>query len=109
MSITRLSLAIASIVTALGVLAWPLVFFLSVFMFDAPGSSQSTITVLLANAFYLYPIPAIIGNIFFWGAFRRKKNLESFYYFLISASGYIVVLCLIVLLMLVCDGKFACG
>jgi len=69
---------------------------------------ESPITVALAIAMYLYPIPAIVGNILFWGAFRRKDGKKCLYYFLLSASGYLVIIGLIVALELMCDGRFVC-
>jgi len=78
-------------------------------MFDAPGSQRSAITGLLFAAFLIYPIPAIIGNVMFWRAFKEKSKRKSFLFFLLSASGYLAALCLLIALELVCDGKFACG
>ena len=57
----------------MSLLAWPVGLFATIFMFDAPGSEISPLTLALAAAILVYPLPIVVGA---WG-FWRHRNTES--------------------------------
>lgn len=104
----KLILIVLNLVFALGILAWPLAAFSSIFFFDAPGSSSNLITVALAISVLGYPIPTILGNVAFW-INRKKESLAKLARMTaLSGSGYVCILVCWLLLDFVCEGKFAC-
>lgn len=101
-------LNIINALAGLGVLAWPLAMFASALFFDAPGSSENTILVVLAVSNWIYPIPAIAGNIKYWRNRGQASRARKIWYTALSASGYVVIVMCIVLLVVLCDGNFVC-
>ena len=95
-------------ILALGILAWPLAFFSSLFFFDAPGSEDNAITIGLAISVVVYPLPTILGNILYWKKRALSSNIEKLIHTLIGATGYLVVVIFMVLLDVICEGRFAC-
>lgn len=105
----KVLLALVATVAGIGCLAWPLLAYLSVFMFDAPGSLESQITGVLALSLVLYPIPAILGNIYFWYSFSRDRVRGYFFGCLVSVSGYAAIALSFAALEIFCGGNFVCG
>ena len=104
----KLVLAIANILAGAGSLLWPIAFYVSIFSFDAPGSTENEATVLFVFALWTYPIPALIGNVLFWWNADRHRDKTLLAYTVISCSGYLTVAGSLIYLELFCDGKFAC-
>ncbi|GAA5215251.1 hypothetical protein ACFSJ3_12085 [Corallincola platygyrae] len=104
----QIILCILNVVFAIGIFAWPLGAFSSIFFFDAPGSMSNPLTIGLAISVLGYPIPAIFGNLAFWANRKKENNLELIKMTLVSGIGYFCVLLSWGLLSLICNGKFAC-
>lgn len=71
-------LIVVYVLALLTVLAWPLVAFMSVFAFDAPGSAQNPAVwagVITVLAYPLLPLVGIPGSFF---AFRRDHRRLSY-------------------------------
>lgn len=58
--------------SGLVILGWPITFYLSIFLFDAPDSGEKLSTWLVASAFWFYPI-VVIGLII-WGRKLYRVN-----------------------------------
>jgi hypothetical protein len=81
---------------------------MSVFLFDAPGSSNNPINIGLYWSLLFYPVPAIIG-IFQFFRIRDKGTIkDEIKYTFIGASGYISIIIFVVLLEVICNGQTGC-
>jgi hypothetical protein len=104
----RVVLIILNVLFALGLIAWPVALFSSMFFFDAPGSMSNILTIGFTLSVLGYPVPAILGNLAFW-ANRKKESLSNLMKMtLLSGSGYLSIVIFWYLLGSICDGKFAC-
>ena len=70
----RTLVVLANVIPLLGLLAWPIMVFMTFFFFDAPGSEQSTPTWVLAMSIWGYPVPVIVGGIITIRAFRSGNH-----------------------------------
>lgn len=90
-------------------LLWPVAAFVSVFLFDSPGSESNSLTIGLAWSIWLYPIPVLFGSLVF---LRYKERIAQKYLILltcVSLSGSLVFIYFIWALEFYCQGKFACN
>jgi len=94
--VVKYLLAAVNLIACIGVIAWPIAAFLSMFFFDSPGSKSSILTWMLAASVLLYPVPAIIGNIRFWKAWKNNISTSYIPSTAISASGYLLILAVII-------------
>ena len=101
-------LTIINLLISLGILAWPILFYMSVFLFDAPGSSSNPITVGLYWSLLWYPVPAVIGITLFFKNRDKGRVKEEIKYTLLGSSGYIAIVVCIILLEVLCDGQTGC-
>jgi len=101
-------LAVINGFLALGIIAWPLAFIWIGFLFDAPGSSDSIITIAIAVSILSYPVPTILGIILFWQDWKSNNTVKLLMYTVVTSLGYLAIIISIMLLNLVCDGRFAC-
>ena len=101
-------LLVLNVLLPLSLLAWPIALFLSIFMFDAPGSESNWITLLLAYAIWTYPIGILVGSILYW----RNRTVSSIsilmFYTMVSLAPPSLVFTFSTLLVIICDGQFAC-
>ena len=88
---------------------WPMAAFVSIFMFDAPGSESNPITVGLAWSIWLYPIPVLFGTLLFFKYKKQNLHKQMLYNMYLSLSGPLMVACFILALMIFCQGQFACN
>ena len=105
----RYTLATLNCIFLLGILAWPFVAFFSIFLFDAPGSTSSPITIGLAVSILAYPAPLLWWNTHFWKKWKTEATTKLAKYTVLSSTGYLFVLLFLTLLDLVCAGKYACN
>ncbi len=101
-------LIILNLIFGLGVIAWPLGAFSSIFFFDAPGSTSNILVIGLAISVLGYPVPAILGNLAFWANRKKESVINLTKMTLLSSSGYLSVLIFWFLLGSICNGKLAC-
>ncbi|WP_223669067.1 hypothetical protein [Kangiella shandongensis] len=90
-------------------LLWPIGLVLMFFMFDAPGSESSTLTLFLAATILFYPIPVVYGAVMAWK--NRTSSAPSVIarYTAIAMSGPLLLFFAILLLDVICGGQFACN
>ncbi len=74
---TTVGFVIVQILTICSFLPWLLLFFLSFFFFDAPGSEKEWFPWLLAVPIWLYPFPTIICVLVSWVLFLKRKKAEA--------------------------------
>ncbi len=55
-------LAAANVIPLIGVLATPLLFFVSLFFFDSPGSTRDPLVICMALSVWSYPFTAGLGG-----------------------------------------------
>ena len=101
-------MTLINLLFSLGVLAWPILFYMSVFLFDAPGSSSNPINIGLYWSLLLYPVPAIVGIIQFFRVRDKGRIKDEIKYTFFGASGYIAIIVFVVLLEAICNGQTAC-
>ena len=104
----QIILIILNLIFALGVIAWPVGAFSSMFFFDAPGSMSNPLTIGLAISVLGYPVPAIFGNLAFWANRKHESTINLAKMTLLSSSGYLCILLFFWLLGSICNDKFAC-
>ncbi len=97
------------IILAISLLAWPLMLFGSLFLFDAPNSMESPLTQFLAATFWLYPVPLIIGFVGFVSTLKQKNTVKSLVFTGIALLSPVSILLAFILLEAICNGKFACS
>src|SRR5690606_1559511 len=93
----------------LGLLPWAAIFMFSFFLFDAPGSGSSPLTVGLFYAIASYPLLVIAGFLAsggFWRA-RDDRHWRRFLAFLPLISPVAAVVFLLAINAL-CRGQFSC-
>ena len=92
---------------ALSLIAWPMIALLSMMMFDAPGSEDNTLTLLLAWSIWLYPVPILIGTIGSLVSLIVKARLSILTAFTLvnfmAPTGILVCLSLVEIIN---DGRF---
>ena len=101
-------LLVVNILLALTLLAWPFGVLASAFMFDAPGTEKSVITMMLVFSLVFYPAPILLGVI---GFFITRKSALTFLPVIFTLIGLLApsfVLLSSFLLGVVCGGNFAC-
>ena len=101
-------LIILNLIFGIGVIAWPVGAFSSMFFFDAAGSMSNPLTIGLAISVLGYPVPAIFGNLAFWINRKQETTINLLKMTLLSGSGYFFILLFFWLLGSICNGKFAC-
>lgn len=88
----------------------PIIFIVSMMMFDAPGSEDNPITHLLSLFFVAIPMAAFLAP-FFAYPFKKKgqtkKIMAIFFGLPAIPAGALIILMLI--LNIFCDGQFACS
>lgn len=104
----KLVYGIVQLILAFSVLLWPLVLFVSPFMFDSPGADSNPIALCLALSILFYPIPVIKGGIKFWKNIKEKSLSCLGKYTIISLIGPASIIFFIWLLEFACQGEFAC-
>lgn len=85
-------LIIAYILSLLTILAWPLVAFMSVFAFDAPGSAEDPAvwnTVIAVLSYPLLPLVGVPGSFF---AYRGSRKALSYVLTGIAAIPLVILL-----------------
>lgn len=78
----------------------------SVFMFDAPGSTSSPITIALFGTAVLLPFAWFVGAALPW-VFQRWRF--GMWLFLLPLVDLAVIVSLVVALEAFCGGQFTCG
>jgi hypothetical protein len=101
-------LALLQVLAGLSLIPWPLVLLMTVFLFDAPGSDSSPLTVALALAILVYPAPILAGAWGFWKNRGTATNAVLARFTLLSLSSPALLVILIGALEFFCDGQFAC-
>jgi hypothetical protein len=104
----RLIGALQLAVSLLGLIASPLAIFGTIFLFDAPGSADSTPTLLLAAALCLMPLACLLAVWHAWKAIRlaSRRHLALSGATLLGWLGSVVAALAIV--QSICGGRFAC-
>ena len=83
----RASLAVLNALAGATLLAWPLLFYASIFLFDAPGSEENPVLVATGYAVWYYPAGPVLGNLLFWENRHEAEVGTLIAYTLISYSG----------------------
>ncbi|GAA5144124.1 hypothetical protein [Thalassotalea piscium] len=86
---------------ALGILAWPFLAMMAMFLVAAPNSASNPLVIGLFFSMLGYPIPAIWGCILFFKNRKKGNDKINMKYTLIGASGYIAMFVLFFLLELI--------
>ena len=87
----QIILIILNLIFGIGVIAWPIGAFSSIFFFDAPGSTSNFLTIGLAFSVLGYPVPAILGNLAFWANRKKESSLDLAKITFLSSSGYLSI------------------
>ncbi len=72
------------------------------FLFDAPGSESSVLTIAFAIALALLPVCFLIGAIVWWITRWRVA------FFLIPLVNFVAIVAIMVAIESVCGGNLAC-
>ena len=86
----RVAGLVYSVLSALLLPALLFMQFLSVFLFDAPGSTGLWLPYVLAFGIFLIPVILVAANIFMWFAIRRSDN-RSAVLFMVLPVAYTVL------------------
>jgi len=81
---------------------------MSIMIFDAPGSQDSTFTIMLFLSIVSFPIMtliAVIGSII---CFIIKKTKAAFIISLLPFISVIMTIISLILITVICDGSFSC-
>jgi hypothetical protein len=89
--ITVFWIALLNLPPLLGILAWPIAVFLSLFLFDAPGSQYSPLTALLNFAVLSYPFLTLLGASMTATNCRNRRFMRCAASTLITYSGMLAV------------------
>ncbi|MDN3652751.1 hypothetical protein QWY77_08230 [Thalassotalea ponticola] len=54
-------LLVLAVVPAIAIIAWPVSLFMSVFIFDAPGSDKNIANWVIVFIMLTYPVPSYVG------------------------------------------------
>lgn len=79
-----------------------------VFLFDAPGSQDSELTISLATSIASYPIFYIIGLLWSIKLFKKGLHSRAILVSLIPLINVIWMITTVVLIELLCNGSFSC-
>ncbi len=104
----KLQLIIVNVIFGLGILAWPFIFFMSIFLFDAPGSENSLLTLSLAYSIWTYPLfygAGLIGSIFLY--LKQAPRLLTMGVAFLPMIGVLWFMVSWVLIDVINEGKFA--
>ena len=96
------------IVLFIPVLAWPLFAFMSIFVFDAPGSEKNWILLSLVGIALGYPALYVLALIKTLQNFKNKNNLGAVLYASLPILGFVAFGLLLLLLENSCNGNFSC-
>ncbi|HBR54194.1 MAG TPA: hypothetical protein DEA82_08385 [Flavobacteriaceae bacterium] len=77
-------------------------------MFDAPGASDSTLTIAMVTAIVTYPIAVVLMLILSWVFFAKRKHKAAIASSLIPALWILINIVLWVSIEIFCDGSFTC-
>jgi len=98
----------ANIPPLLSLVSWPFMLLMSIFLFDAPGSTRSIPTLGLATTIWAYPLPVITGAILTYKAFRANDYGRCVQGTALSYSGALLVGIMYGVIVWVCGGQFVC-
>lgn len=108
MSICLKSLRVVHTIAVIGVFLWPMALLAPMLSFDAPGSEDNQITLVLAFSLWLYPVPVLITRWRFLKAYESGSTRDCLWYCVLSITGYLAIALSLVALEIRCDGQFAC-
>jgi hypothetical protein len=72
------------------------------FLFDAPGSESSLLTVMLAITVAILPLLFLVGGILWWVAHRR------WLFFVLPLLDIVAIVIIVVAMQSYCGGNLAC-
>ncbi len=99
---------VVNVLFALSLLPWAVAGFVSFFLFDAPGSTQSIPTVALAWSIWLYPLLVISGCLLSFWFYRAKSYRWALGMCGIPGVGMVVISVAAMALVVFCDGQLSC-
>lgn len=94
--ITFLCLGLSAL-SCLSLLLWPVALYMSVFLFDAPGSMAKIINWVVLILLLSYPAPVVYGTLKAANAHKETKTLESLVCPFIAYSNFAVLYSLMAL------------
>ena len=101
---------VANVLFLLGLFPWALLFFLSIMLFEAPGSETSPLTVGLSYSIAAYPLLVVVGFFASSGFWRMRDDRHWRRHLAFLPLLSILATCLFFLAILqFCDGRFACS
>ena len=71
---TKTVLIIINILFAASIILWPFALYLSLFMFDAPGSASNPVIQSIWMLLWIYPVGVIVGNTLFWIKLKKSSS-----------------------------------
>lgn len=92
----------------LGVVVWPFVALMSCMLFDAPGSSDSPLTIGLAILIFAYPAPTLAGARYTYKNIKAKQLSRCWQSMLLTYGGALAIAIMFVMLDVFCGGKLVC-
>ncbi len=97
-----------NVLFALSLLPWALAGFVSFFLFDAPGSTESAPTVALAWSIWLYPLLVLSGCVLSFVFYRAKSYRWALGMCGLPAVGMLAMCVAALVLVAFCDGQLSC-
>jgi len=99
---------VLALVTLASLLAWPLGLFVSLFLFDAPGSENNRVLVALAWAIWTHGATAFVGAVTAFVCLWRKRDRAAAIAGAVPLVHALVVVGLFVALQVFCGGQTRC-
>ena len=78
------------------------------FLFDAPGSQESPLTVSLAVSIASYPLFYILGLLWSIKIFKSGRKARAILVSLLPLISITWMIITVILIKLLCDGKLSC-
>jgi hypothetical protein len=103
------ALAAVNVLALIGILASPLLFYVSLFLFDNPTAGSEPVILGMALVLWSYPVTAGIGGVMALRAYKVRDGKRLLWWTLCSISSVIAIAGSILILMTFCNGQFNCS
>lgn len=92
-----------------GVLIWPIMIFGMILILNAPEAERKFINLLFMIAYFVYPMPVLIGNFKFWKNYKKNDMTNMTAATKISLISPLLLAIPLALSGLFCDFKLVCN
>ena len=107
-AIAMLALAVIDVLALVGILASPLLYFASIFLFDNPTPESLPLIYGMALALWSYPVTAGLGGVMGLRAYKARNLRRQLWWTLCAISSVLLIAVAVLLLNALCDGHFSC-